>query len=336
MDVGKLIVRELARVAGASVYARIGGYRSWPPRSILIDEPLALAEEKTDRLRRIYAMATRDAWDGPTIFRQAIEKHDGIQLERDKRIALSHLITMLMYGELGAWIVSAELAERLEDPDARMAASSQVFDEARHFYTLRDYLAALQVPVPELDPYFVTGVRVLLNSSKLELKLAAMQILAESTAQTIFGFLAENEVEPVLTEILPLIERDEARHIGLGVIHLPKMLARLSARECRRIASRVSAIGDLFAATQLRYIDHYRALDLDPRELFRRADGMMFSLSQKFGNIPGTDQPYFLAHDPKSAGYEEKLEFVLPSLGERTLGARVLFRVLDVGARALA
>ena len=51
------------------------------------------------------------------------------------------------------------MAERLEDTDAKLAASSQVFDEARHFYVLRDYLAALHVPVPKLDPYFAIGAR---------------------------------------------------------------------------------------------------------------------------------------------------------------------------------
>ena len=89
-------------------------------------------------------------------------RHGGIQLSREKRDALAHPISMLMWGELGAWIVAAELAERLEDADARLAASSQVFDEARHFYMLRDYLALLHVPVPKLDPYFAIGARRLL------------------------------------------------------------------------------------------------------------------------------------------------------------------------------
>src|SRR6185436_6719392 len=96
---------------------------------------------------------------GPAVFREAVSRHGGIQLEREKRLSLAHPISMLMWGELAAWIVSAELTERLEDPDARMAASSQVFDEARHFYTLRDYLALLHVPVPPLDPLFAAAFR---------------------------------------------------------------------------------------------------------------------------------------------------------------------------------
>ena len=111
--------------------------------------------------------------------------------------------------------------------------------------------------------------------------------LAEGTAQSIFGFLAESRVEPVLSEFLPVIEKDEARHVGLGIMHLPQRLARLDARQCQRIAMHTETIGDMFAATQLRMIPHYRALDLDPRELFRRADRLLHGLGQKLGNVFG-------------------------------------------------
>jgi len=337
MSIGIILAREVARVVATTAFAFVGPYRSWPPRSVLLEQPLALAEQKTDRLRRIYSMATRDAWDGPTVFREAVAKRGGIQLSREKRVALSHLITMLMYGELGAWIVSAELAEQLEEPDAKLAASAQVFDEARHFYILRDYLALLHVPAPQLDPYFVTAVRVLLNTRKLEIKLAAMQLLAEGTAQTIFHFLADSEIEPVLTEILPYISRDEARHIGLGILYLPGRLAELSPRECRRIALRVNAVGSMFAATQLRLIEHYDTLGVDPRELFRRADRMMWGLSEKLGKVPNTNQRYLDAMNPDGPEYEKNLAYVLPPPGqERTRGGKILFRVLDLGARALA
>ena len=242
-----------------------------------------------------------------------------------------------MWGELGAWIVSAELAQRLEDPDARMAASSQVFDEARHFYVLRDYLAALHVPAPPIDPYFAGAVRALLSARDLTLKLLAMQILAEGTAQAVFDFLARSQIEPVLSDILPYVERDEARHVGLGILHLPARLDRLSPAARDRLVKRVHTLGALFAAATLRGARHYRALGLDPRDLFRRADGLLSNLSRKLGRAPGTGRPYFHTDDPSDPAYERKLELLLPSPGapvSRT--ARVLQRVVDFGARVLA
>ncbi len=329
---GKVISRTVA----TSLLARVGRFRSWPNEALLLSEPLALAEERTNRLRRIYAHSMRDAWDGPALFRDAMARHGGIQLSPEKRVHLAYPISMLMWGELAAWIVSAELAERLDDPDARMAASSQVFDEARHFYTLRDYLAALHVPVPRLDTYFAIGARRLLMTKDLNLKLFAMQILAEGTAQAIFRFLSDAKIEPVLSELLPYVERDEARHVGLGILHLPERMAKLTPRQCRSLASQVGAIGDLFGATQIRYIEHYRALDAEPRELFRAADKMLNELSKKLGNIPGTDEPYFRTADPSTPEYERHLSFVLPKAG-LPLGriARAVRVLVDFGARAL-
>ena len=329
---GKVVVRSV----GVAVSARVGRYRTWPDASVMIDAPLALAEERTSRLRRIYDHGSRDRWDGPAVFRDAVARHGGIQLDDARRSALVHPMTMLMWGELAAWIVSAELAERLDDPDAKMAASSQVFDEARHFYVLRDYVALLHVPVPPLDPYFRIAVRRLLGARSLELKLFAMQILAEGAAQTIFRFLADAQVEPVLSEILPYIERDEARHVGLGILHLPERLARLTPRQCRRLSSQVNALGDLLTANQLRYLRHYRALGLEPRDLIRGADRMLHELAHKLGNVPGTDQPYFRTQDPRSPSYERNLDRVLPPAGTPpSPAARILHRVIDFGAATL-
>jgi hypothetical protein len=336
MSFALLLPRIVMRAVRTALVARFGRFRSWPSEALLLDEPLALAEARTSRLRRIYANAQRDAWDGPALFRDAMARHGGIQLSEEKRRALAHPISMLMWGELAAWIVSAELAERLEDPDARMAASSQVFDEARHFYVLRDYLAALHVPVPPLDRFFAIAARALLTSRDLDLKLFAMQILAEGTAQAIFQFLAGARIEPVLSEILPYVERDEARHVGLGILHLPERLAKRSARDRRRLSERVNAIGDLFGATQIRFIGHYRTLGIDPRDLFRRADRMLHELSRKLGSVPGTGEPYFRTANPSDPQYERNLDYVLPRDGVAPPpGARAFRHVLDVGVRLL-
>jgi hypothetical protein len=332
----RIMARVVGRAVSNAVRARVGRFRGWPNDALLVAEPLALAEDKTERLRRIYANATRDVWDGPAIFRDAVAKHGGIQLSREKRLALAHPITMLMWGELAAWIVAAELAERLEDPDAKLAASSQVFDEARHFYVLRDYLALLHVPAPKLDPYFAIGVRRLLATHDLTVKLFAMQLLAEGTAMVIFRFLADAKVEPVLTEILPYIERDEARHVGLGVMYLPERLRERPVKELLKIRSITYGIGDLFGATQIRYVHHYAALGADPRELFRRADKMLYELSQKIGPIPGTDLEFFPVNPTKSASYEANLDLILPPPGkERGLLGRAIRRTIELGARVL-
>lgn len=332
----RVLARVFSRAVSNSLHARFGRFRSWPDDGLLLAEPLALAEEKTDRLRRIYANAARDLWDGPAVFREAVARHGGITLSREKREALAHPISMLMWGELAAWIVAAELAERLEDPDARLAASAQVFDEARHFYVLRDYVALLHVPVPKLDPYFAIGVRRLLATRDLTVKLFAMQLLAEGTAMVIFRFLADAKIDPVLSDLLPYIERDEARHVGLGVLYLPRRLAELPLKKLLRIRNVTYGIGDLFGATQIRFARHYASLGADPRELIRNADKMLYELSQKIGPLPGTELEFFPVNPTRSPQYEENLDLVLPRHGQesRRLG-RWIRGTIDFGARVL-
>jgi hypothetical protein len=331
-----IVIHVVSRALCNAVSARFGSFRRWPNEALLLDEPLALAEEKTSKLRRIYANAGRDLWDGPTLFREAMARHGGIQLDPERRAALAHPISMLMWGELAAWIVAAELAERLDDPDAKLAASSQVFDEARHFYTLRDYLAALHVPVPKLDNYFAIAARRLLATRDLTVKLFAMQILAEGTAMVIFRFLADAKIEPVLSDLLPYIERDEARHVGLGVLYLPERLATLSRRQLERVRQTTYGVGDLFGATQLRYAQHYRALGAEPRDLIRSADKMLFELSEKIGPIPGTDLKFFATNPVDSPRYERALDVILPQPGSKpSFYARAARGLVDFGARVL-
>jgi hypothetical protein len=325
-----------ARAVTSAAIARLGPHRGWPPRELEISEPVALADARTSRLRRIYTKAAHGAWDAEELFRDLMSKHGGIKLDPDRRRALSHPLTMLMWGELAAWNVAAELAEQLTDADARMAASSQVFDEARHFYALRDYVSALHVPPAPLDPYFTIAVRRLLSSRDLTVKLFAMQILAEGTAAAAFRFLMDAEVEPVLTDLLAYVERDEVRHVALGVLYLPRRLAPMSDAERARVSGAILGIGDMLGFALVRQARHYRALGLEPRELIRRADRMLTEIAGKLGNVPSTGQPYFRFDDPADPEYERKLELLFPvdDQGGSAL-ARFIQRLIDAGAHIL-
>src|SRR5262249_60271974 len=62
-------------------------------------------------------------------------------------------------------------------------------------------------------------------------KLLGMQLLLESLALTIFQVVREMRVEPVLADLLRYYEKDEARHVGLGVQLLPRLIRGLSKRQ---------------------------------------------------------------------------------------------------------
>src|SRR5262249_36493573 len=84
------------------------------------------------------------------------------------------------------------------------------------------------------NPYGTRLLNRILGAESMLQKLYGMQLLVETLALAIFRQLIDSEIEPALTELLVYVERDEARHVALGVMYLPRMLARTSKMERAR------------------------------------------------------------------------------------------------------
>jgi len=65
------------------------------------------------RCERIYHLGQELAWDGKDVLAELLQKHGGIRLAPDKREALKTVFAIIMWGELAAWKISAQLADRL-------------------------------------------------------------------------------------------------------------------------------------------------------------------------------------------------------------------------------
>src|SRR5581483_8590455 len=109
---------------------------------------------------------------------------------------LRRIFNILMWGELAAWKISAELADRLVELPAKMAATSQVHDEARHFYVMHDYLAAFGPIEKTIDRPSRALLDMALETESLAQKLMGMQLLIETIALTVFQAVRESAVEP--------------------------------------------------------------------------------------------------------------------------------------------
>lgn len=216
---------------------KLASWRSWPPYH-LVDEAIeARARERLDRLERLYHVGQNAVWDGRKVLAELIAKHGPPRPDPVRREALLKILSILLWGELAAWAIAADLAERIEDIEAKMAATSQAHDEARHFYVLRDYCRALGAPIPHLGGLSRRLLLEILETESLEQKLVGMQLLVESNALAIFKGVVEARVEPVLCELLPYYEQDEARHVGLGAMYLPKLLPKLGRLETARLVA---------------------------------------------------------------------------------------------------
>ncbi len=183
---------------------------------------------RAKRLDSIYHVGQARIWDGREILPDLLRKHGKPSLGERERRALSRIFSIIMWGELAAWKISAQLADVLVPLEAKLAASSQVHDEARHFYVMHDYLEALGHKPPPLDFWSRRVVEMTLGTDDLTKKLLGMQLTIEPIALTLFQLVRELRVEPVLADLLVYYERDEARHVGLGTQLVPQLMAESS------------------------------------------------------------------------------------------------------------
>ncbi len=239
----------------------------WPPYRLIEDSLIDQATGKLDRLERLYHVGQEHAWDGRKVLAELIARHGKPRLPEDKKGPALKMLSILLWGELAAWAISADLAERIDDVDAKMAATSQAHDEARHFYVLRDYLRALGDPVPRLGGLGRRLLVGILETDSLAHKLIGMQLLTESNALSIFRGLVELDLEPVLSELLPYYEKDESRHVGLGVLYLPKLLARMTRFEAAAASAFQIRCVALLISAGLTMREDLERLGMNPRRL---------------------------------------------------------------------
>jgi hypothetical protein len=244
------------------MHAHANQAETFPPYHLL-DVYANEASARTKKLERLYHQTQEFAWNPSTVLDELVAKHGGIHLTD----AMGHVFTVLLWGELAAWNVAADLARALPDVEAKMAATGQVFDEARHFRVLRDYLDRAGVKLPKLNPYGRRLLEGILDTDSLLQKLYGMQLVVETLALAIFKELAEGTPEPVLSELMRYIERDESRHVALGVMYLPALAAKATPLERARNWAFQMELFLLTIAGGVLMDPHWRVLGIDQRKL---------------------------------------------------------------------
>lgn len=276
---------------------KLRGVRSDVPLPFdMFDEVRGGAEvEAARKLEGIYHKGQRKAWSGREVLPALVEKHGGVHLSPERAAALQGLFAVILWGELAAWKVSAQLAVELEPLEAKLAATSQAHDESRHFYVMHDYLALLG-PVPRgLGPRTTRTLLGTLQADTLAKKLVGMQMMIEPMALALFQLVRESEVEPVLCELLALYERDEARHVALGVLHLPRLLKGMTLAETIDLYS--WEFGEYWNQVEMlaELRPHFAALGIDVRRVIEIARGKQIRANQLLQEELGTPQPVYEA-----------------------------------------
>lgn len=241
------------------------------------------------RCENIYHKGQQFAWDGKGILDELLAEHGGIHLDEEKSEALRRIFAIIMWGELAAWKISLQLADGIKPLEAKMAATSQAFDEARHFYVMYDYLKELGYSPKRMDRAPQALLDLTLDTKVLAHKLLGMQLMIEPMALTIFQAIRQTRPEPVIAELMKYYERDEARHVGLGMQYLPDMIRDMSKRELRNMMLFQAQIM-FWAVWENKILEpSFKALGLDPRQVIQFGRSKQFLALKEVYQALGKD-----------------------------------------------
>jgi hypothetical protein len=143
------------------------------------------------------------------------------------------MLSQFLHGEQGALLCTAKIVETVPWYDAKLYASTQVMDEARHVEVFNRYIEE------KLDGGFQVNAHLrlllddIINDSRWDMTYLGMQIMVEGLALAAFGFMHQMTGEPLLKQLLRYVMSDEARHVAFGVLSLKEVYDQMTDAEMR-------------------------------------------------------------------------------------------------------
>jgi len=147
-------------------------------------------------------------------------------LDDDEAVALAtnmiaFMLSQFLHGEQGALLASARVVQAVPTVDAKLYASTQVADEARHVEVYSRYLEEkLEITYP-VHPSLRHLIDDILGAGPWDLTVLGMQIIVEGLALAAFNLMHSiAPAEPLIEQITERVARDESRHVAFGVLLL--------------------------------------------------------------------------------------------------------------------
>ena len=140
-------------------------------------------------------------------------------------------LSQFLHGEQGALICTAKIVETVPWHDAKMYASTQVVDEARHVEVFARYLNEKLGGQYQVNTHLMMLLEDIVSDSRWDMTYLGMQVMVEGLALAAFGFLPQLPGEPLLKQLLRYVMSDEARHVAFGVLSLKEYYGELSDAE---------------------------------------------------------------------------------------------------------
>ena len=142
-------------------------------------------------------------------------------------------LSQFLHGEQGALICTAKIVETVPWYDAKLYASTQVMDEARHVEVFARYLDEKLEGGYQINAHLRALLDDIVTDSRWDMTYLGMQIMVEGLALAAFGYLHQLTGEPLLKKLLRYVMSDEARHVAFGVLSLQEVYAQMSDVEIK-------------------------------------------------------------------------------------------------------
>lgn len=211
-----------------------------------------------DRLERLYELGKQLNWDAEMdlnwdstmpkddfITDQAFNpmagypEYDALSHEQKVEFdwhGMAQKCSNFLHGEQGAMLVASQLVSCAPTYEAKLYASSQTFDEARHVEVFNKYLTrkiGIRYPI---TPTLKAILDKVLSDDRWYLKFVGMQLIIEGLALAAFNGAKASAKDPLFAEICHLVIRDEARHVTFGVNFLEDFITTLPDQEKEDLA----------------------------------------------------------------------------------------------------
>ena len=140
-------------------------------------------------------------------------------------------LSQFLHGEQGALLCTAKIVETVPWYDAKLYASTQVVDEARHVEVFARYLDEKLGGGYQINAHLRMLLDDIITDSRWDMTYLGMQIMVEGLALAAFGFMHQLTNEPLLKQLLRYVMSDEARHVAFGVLSLQEAYLEMSDAE---------------------------------------------------------------------------------------------------------
>jgi P-aminobenzoate N-oxygenase AurF len=176
------------------------------------------------------------------------------------------LLSQFLHGEQGALICTAKIVETVPWYDAKLYASTQVLDEARHVEVFARYLDEKLGGKYPINSHLRLLLDDVVGDSRWDMTYLGMQVMVEGLALAAFGFLHQITSEPLLKQLLRYVMSDEARHVAFGVLSLREVYEQMSDAE---LAERQEFAFEAAVRMRDRFMQQevWERLDLDARQV---------------------------------------------------------------------